>query len=76
MFCLWSGLSGFNCWISFGPAFHSGETVRMRRLACALAGRLCDKYHNQLTLKCTTLTPLVLNASPDVHHNPTGNPYG
>ena len=24
----------------------SGETARMRRLARALAGRLCDKYHN------------------------------
>ena len=24
----------------------SGETVRMRRLACAFVGRLCDKYHN------------------------------
>ena len=24
----------------------SGETVRMRRLAWAFAGRLCDKYHN------------------------------
>ena len=32
---------------------------------------------NQLTLQCTTPTPLVLNASPDVTtHNPTGNPYG
>ena len=24
----------------------SGESVRMRRLALAFAGRLCDKYHN------------------------------
>ena len=24
----------------------SGETARMRRLAWAFAGRLCDKYHN------------------------------
>ena len=24
----------------------SGETVWMRRLAWAFAGRLCDKYHN------------------------------
>ena len=27
----------------------SGETVRMRRLAWALAGRLCDKYHNLMS---------------------------
>ena len=26
----------------------SGETARMRRIAWALAGRLCDKYHNLL----------------------------
>ena len=24
----------------------SGETARMRRLALAFAGRICDKYHN------------------------------
>ena len=24
----------------------SGETARMRRLARAFAGRICDKYHN------------------------------
>ena len=24
----------------------SGETARMRRLAWAFAGRLCDKFHN------------------------------
>ena len=24
----------------------SGETARMRRLAWAFTGRLCDKYHN------------------------------
>ena len=28
----------------------SGETVRMRRLAWAFAGRLCDKYHNLMSL--------------------------
>ena len=27
----------------------SGETVPMRRLAWAIAGRLCDKYHNQMS---------------------------
>ena len=27
----------------------SGETVRMRRLAWAFAGRLCDKYHNLMS---------------------------
>ena len=27
----------------------SGETARMRRLACAFAGRLCDKYHNLMS---------------------------
>ena len=27
----------------------SGETVRMRRLAWAFAGRLCDKYHNLIS---------------------------
>ena len=31
----------------------SGETARMRRLAWAFAGRLCDKYHNLMSwLKC------------------------
>ena len=32
----------FMCAISEG----SGETARLRRLALAFAGRLCDKYHN------------------------------
>ena len=27
----------------------SGETVRMRRLTGAFAGRLCDKYHNLMS---------------------------
>ena len=27
----------------------SGETVRMRRLAWAVAGGLCDKYHNLMS---------------------------
>ena len=27
----------------------SGETARLRRLAWAFAGRLCDKYHNLMT---------------------------
>ena len=27
----------------------SGETVRMRGLAWAFAGRLCDKYHNLMS---------------------------
>ena len=27
----------------------SGETARMRRLAWAFAGRLCDKYHNHMS---------------------------
>ena len=27
----------------------SGETARMRRLAWAFAGRLCDKYHNPMS---------------------------
>ena len=27
----------------------SGKTVRMRRLAWAFAGRLCDKYHNLMS---------------------------
>ena len=27
----------------------SGETARMRRLAWAFAGRLCDKYHNLMS---------------------------
>ena len=26
-----------------------GETARMRRLAWAFAGRLCDKYHNLMS---------------------------
>ena len=31
----------------------SGETARMRRLAWAFAGRLCDKYHNLISwLNC------------------------
>ena len=31
----------------------SGETARMRRLARAFVGRLCDKYHNLMRwLKC------------------------
>ena len=46
-------------------------------LACAFAGRLCDKYHYQRMLKCTTPTPLVLNVFLMLlHHNLTGNPYG
>ena len=36
---------------------------------------LVNSMRNQLTLKCTTLTPIVFNASPDVT-TPTGNPYG
>ena len=28
----------------------SGETARMHRFAWAFAGRLCDKYHNQIYL--------------------------
>ena len=28
---------------------HSGESVQMRRLAWAFAGRLCDKYHNLMS---------------------------
>ena len=28
----------------------SGETARMRRLAWAFAGRLCDKYHNLMSM--------------------------
>ena len=52
--------SGARCLI-FGRTLHllpyfmcansagSGETVRMRRLAWALAGRLCDKYHNRMS---------------------------
>ena len=27
----------------------SGETARMRRIAWAFAGRLCDKYHNLMS---------------------------
>ena len=27
----------------------SGETARMRKLAWAFAGRLCDKYHNLMS---------------------------
>ena len=27
----------------------SGETARMRRLDWAIAGRLCDKYHNLMS---------------------------
>ena len=27
----------------------SGETARMRRLAWAFAGRLCNKYHNLMS---------------------------
>ena len=27
----------------------SGETARMRRLACAFAGRLCDKFNNLMS---------------------------
>ena len=40
---------------------HSGETAQMHRLAWALAGRLCDKYHNLICwliwciLKCFNL---------------------
>ena len=49
---------GLDVWCLVGPLvyFHtsclrtekpcSGETARMRRLAWAFAGRLCDKYHN------------------------------
>ena len=33
----------------------SGETARMRRLAWAFTGRLCDKYHNLMSwLKWST----------------------
>ena len=27
----------------------SGKTARIRRLACAFAGRLCNKYHNLMS---------------------------
>ena len=50
---------GPDAWFLVGPFvyFHtscansegSGETARMRRLARAFAGRLCDKYHNLLS---------------------------
>ena len=52
--------SGARCLI-FGRTLHllpyfmcansedSGETARMRRLAWAFAGRLCDKYHNLMS---------------------------
>ena len=46
-------LSYFMCANSEG----SGETARIRRLARAFAGRLCDKYHNLMSwliwLRCT-----------------------
>ena len=42
-------LSYFMCANSEG----SDETERIRRLASAFAGRLCDKYHNLMSwLKC------------------------
>ena len=52
--------SGARC-LMFGRTLHllpyfmcansegSGETARMRRLAFAFAGRLCDKYHNLMS---------------------------
>ena len=50
---------GLDDWFLVGPFifFHiscvnsegSGETVQMRRLAWAFAGRLCDKYHNLMS---------------------------
>ena len=36
----------FLVWFLFANSDGSGETARMRRLAWAFAGRLCDKYHN------------------------------
>ena len=60
--------SGARCLI-FGQILHllpyfmcanskgSGETVRMRRLAWAVAGHLCDKYHNLMSwIKCPFVT--------------------
>ena len=36
----------------------SDETARMRRLAWAFAGRLCDKYHNLMSwLKYSIVIP-------------------
>ena len=50
---------GLDVWFLNGPFvyFHtsransegSGETVRMRRLTWAFAGRLCDKYHDLIS---------------------------
>ena len=38
----------------------SGKTARMRRLAWAFAGRLCDKYHNRMSwLICSPTDYLV-----------------
>ena len=34
----------------------SSETARMRRLALAFAGRLCDKYHNLMSWLILQLT--------------------
>ena len=42
----------------------SGETARMRRLAWAFAGRLCDKYHNLMSwLKCAIMKSQYLQKS-------------
>ena len=51
---------GLDVWFLVGPFVYfdmscanskgSGETVRMRRLAWAFAGRLCDKLHNLMSL--------------------------
>ena len=55
---------GLDVWFLVGLFFYyhtfmcansegSGETAQMRRLARALPGRLCDKYHNLMScLKC------------------------
>ena len=51
----------FGCTLRLLPYFMctkskgSGETARMRRLAWAIAGRICDKYHNLMIMWCTQL---------------------
>ena len=48
---------GLDVWYLVGPFIYfmcvnsegSGDTVRMRRLAWAFVGRLCDKYHNLMS---------------------------
>ena len=55
--CLRSHSVGLDVWFLVGPLVYlhtscvnskegSDETARMRRLAWAFAGRLCDKNHN------------------------------